>query len=324
MQKILFSLVLIISGLICGYLLQQLIRSRYQQAELILPRLRKVIQYISMLGIMPISFVGVLWIISFDNLRIILLPFVAVVLLLTGGGLGLLGAKLLNRTGPQKSVMFSCGFFSNLGSIGGLISYVFLGEQGFAMLALYRIFEEILYYSVGFPLTKYFKTDDENLNILRRVMDLGRDPFFIVATSAFLLGLVLNFSGVQRPPQYETLNSFFVPIGTFMILMSVGLGMRFSSISQNLPEGLTIATIKHLILPVIGATTAWLLGFHHIDNGLPFKIVLLCTSMPIAFNALVVSSIYDLDLDLANTCWLISTTCLVAVVPLLYFLFELL
>ncbi|WP_029909634.1 AEC family transporter [Pelobacter seleniigenes] len=323
MQKILFSLVLIISGLICGYLLQQLIRFKYQQAERVLPRLRKVIQYISMLGIMPISFVGVLWIISFDNLRIILLPFVAVVLLLTGGGLGLLGAKLLNRTGAQKSVMFSCGFFSNLGSIGGLISYVFLGEQGFAMLALYRIFEEILYYSVGFPLTKYFKTDDENLNILRRVMDLGRDPFFIVATSGFLLGLALNFSGVQRPPQYETLNSFFVPIGTFMILMSVGLGMRFSSISHNLPEGLTIATIKHLILPVIGATTAWLLGFHHIDNGLPFKIVLLCTSMPIAFNALVVSSIYDLDLDLANTCWLISTSCLVAVVPLLYFLFEL-
>lgn len=325
MQKILFSLTLITTGIICGYVLQRFLRARYSETEIhiILPRLRKQLQYISMVGIMPVAFIGVIWIISFANLKIILLPFLAVPLLSTGGVLGLVMARMMKKTGAQKSVLFCSGFFSNIGSIGGLISFVFLGEKGFAMLSLYRLFDEILYYSIGFPLAKYFKSDDNKMNIFERLAEVGKDPFFIAAISAFVTGLVLNLSGIQRPPQYEILNSYFVPVGTFMILMSVGLGMRFSSVRKNLKEGLIMAGIKHLCLPVIGTTAAWLLGFQHIENGLPFKIVILCSSMPIAFNGLVVASIYDLDLDLANTCWLISTAALIFVIPALYFIFAL-
>ncbi len=325
MQKILVSLTLITAGLICGYLLQQYLRHHYKDRDVrvILPRLRKSLQYVGLLGIMPIAFIGVIWIISFDDLRIIVLPVLAVVLLLTGGGFGLLAARMMHKSGAQKSVMFCCGFFSNLGSIGGLISFVFLGEQGFAMLAFYRIFEEILYYGIGFPLAKYFKTDDDNLNIMSRIAEVGKDPFFLAATSAFLIGLVLNLSGIPRPSQYETLNSYFVPIGIFMILMSIGLGMRFSSIRGHLKEGLVIAGIKHLCLPLIGAAAAWSLGLHQIENGLPFKVVLLCSSMPIAFNGLIIASVYDLDLDLANTCWLLSTAALLFVVPALALVFGL-
>ena len=45
--------------------------------------------------------------------------------------------------------------------------------------------------------------------------------------------------------------------------------------------------------------------------------------MPVAFNALVASSIYDLDLDLANACWQITTSALVIIISWLYFLFSL-
>ncbi len=325
MHKILFSLSLITAGLICGYTLQQYLRHRYPESDirLILPRLRKLLQYVSLLGIMPIAFTGVIWIISFDNLKVIILPFLAMLLLLSGGGMGLIMSHLMRKNGAQKSVLFSCGFFSNLGSVGGLLSFVFLGEQGFAMLAFYRLFEEILYYSVGFPLAKYFKTTGTiRMNILQRVGEVIKDPLFIAATSSFVIGMVLNVSGVHRPAQYEVLNSYFVPVGTFMLLMSIGLGMRFSSFRHNLKEGLIMAGIKHLCLPIVGASSAWLLGFHHIEDGLPFKIVLLGTSMPIAFNGLVIASMYDLDLDLANTCWLISTLTLILVVPALYLIFS--
>jgi hypothetical protein len=44
--------------------------------------------------------------------------------------------------------------------------------------------------------------------------------------------------------------------------------------------------------------------------------------MPVAFNSLVAASIYDLDLDLANACWLISTLSLVVVLPWLYWLIR--
>jgi predicted permease len=44
--------------------------------------------------------------------------------------------------------------------------------------------------------------------------------------------------------------------------------------------------------------------------------------MTVAINALVAASIYDLDLDLANSCWLFTTLALLVVLPLLYFLLS--
>jgi hypothetical protein len=57
-----------------------------------------------------------------------------------------------------------------------------------------------------------------------------------------------------------------------------------------------------------------------VADGLPFKVALVLSSMPVAFNALVAASIYDLDLDLANSCWLVTTAALVVIMPWLYFL----
>lgn len=323
MQKIIFTLLLIISGFICGYALQQVVRKTSDRYQVLLPRMRKLLQKVSLLGIMPISFVGAIWIIPFGDLRIALLPLVGSSVLLIGGALGLVAALLFQKSGPQKSTMFCCGFFSNLGALGGLVSFIFFGEKGFALLSLYRLFEAILYYSLGFPMARYFGSGQNTLQIKSRALDLVKDPFFLVASGSFLVGFCLNIFSVVRPPFYETLNNFFVPIGTFLLLVSIGLGMRFSGIRDHLAEGLAISLIKFMILPLIAGATAYLFGLHEIDDGLPIKIVLLAASMPVAFNALVAASIYDLDLDLANACWLITTCSFVVILPWLYFLFSL-
>jgi hypothetical protein len=39
--------------------------------------------------------------------------------------------------------------------------------------------------------------------------------------------------------------------------------------------------------------------------------------MPVAFNALIPPSLYDLDLDLANSCWFFTTAMLVVELPML-------
>ncbi len=52
------------------------------------------------------------------------------------------------------------------------------------------------------------------------------------------------------------------------------------------------------------------------------KVVLVASSMPIGFLALVAASIYDLDIDCANSCWFITTGGLIIVIPLLYLLLE--
>ena len=142
------------------------------------------------------------------------------------------------------------------------------------------------------------------------------------AFSAFFLGLILNLSGIPRPPAFETVTAIFVPLGTFILLASIGLGMRFSSVSSYIQESALVSFIKFLAVPVFGCTLAYIFNLHLLSDGLVFKIVLILTSMPVAFNALVAASIYDLDLDMANSCWLVTTLALVVVLPWLYFLLS--
>jgi len=323
MSKLLFTLLLIIVGLVCGYTLQFIAVHKGEKYVTAIPRFRKRLQCTSMLGIMPVSTIGAIWIIPFGDLRVTLMPVLGASLLLLGGILGLAAATILKQEGIQKGVFYCCGSFANIGSIGGLASFLFFGEAGFAYLALYRMFEEMVYYAIGFPIARYYSGAGRGLHLGDRLAELLKDPFFLVATSSFFLGLLLNFSGVPRPDGYERLNSILVPLGIFMILVSVGLSIHFTGIRRYLVPSLAISLIKFIIIPLIGGTVGYFLGFHQIHDGLPLKIVLLASSMPVAFNTLVAASIYDLDLDLANTCWLITTAALVVVLPWLSFLFSL-
>ena len=66
-----------------------------------------------------------------------------------------------------------------------------------------------------------------------------------------------------------------------------------------------------------------MMGYGEIENGLPLKVVVILTTMPVAFSALIPPSIYDLDLDLANACWFFTTACLIWVLPVLLIVLEL-
>jgi len=320
MQKLLFSLSLIITGLIAGYLWQLWIKKKRKDHEIYIRAISKLIQKIALLFIFPISFVAAVWIVSFEDVRVVWLPVICISVLLLGGLIGILAARILKMENKQKGTLYCCGSFTNIGALGGLIAFVFLGEAGFALLALYRMFEELSYYTIGFPIARYYGGDTNKITFGKRVTAISKDPFVRAAMGAFFLGLILNFSGVQRPFFIETLNGFIVPIGTFILLVSIGLGIRFSKISNYYVEGAVLSFIKFVAAPTIGVTIAYVIGLNEITGGLPLKVVLVASSMPVGIIALVTASIYDLDLDLANSCWLITTGGLVLVLPLLYFL----
>ena len=149
-----------------------------------------------------------------------------------------------------------------------------------------------------------------------------KDPFVAAALSAFVIGLALNLTDIPRPSFFETVIALTVPVGTFVLIVSIGLSMRFSSVGDFVSESLLVSLIKFIAVPFIACTMAYLFDLHLIDDGLAFKVVLVLSSMPVAFNALVAASIYDLDLDLANSCWLVTTGALGVILPWLYFLLQ--
>ena len=318
MSKFIYSFSLILFGLFLGYGVQVLVNSGRLSLPLTTERLRKLLQKIALLFLNPVAIVGAVWTVNIESVSIAALPLVGFFALLAGGVLALGFARLLNLEPRKKGAMFCCGSFTNIGSIGALICFVFLGEAGFALVPIYKLFEEVSYYSIGFPIARlYAGSEVEDSSVSERLIGLARDPFIIVAVSSILLGGVLNWSDLPRPGFYKSLISIFVPLGTIMLLASIGLALKFRRVRDYIPESAAVSVIKFLIVPFCATAIAYLIGFGNIDGGLPLKVVLVLSTMPVAFNALIPPSIYDLDLDLANSCWFVTTALLVVILPLL-------
>jgi len=322
MAKFFYSFGIIIFGLALGYIFQILVNRKLINLPLPIDDLRKLLQKVALLFLNPVAIVGAIWVVSIKNVNLIALPFVGLFALLTGGALALGVARILNLAPQKTGAMFGCGSFTNIGAIGALVVFVFLGEAGFALVAIYKLFEELFYYSIGFPIAKYYSRNTQEEKIFDRIKSLTRDPFIIVALASIILGGILNTGGVPRPGFFKTVISVFVPLATIMLLSSIGLAMKFKRVRDYIKECVSVSIIKFALVPVLTTSLALLLGFGKIDGGLPLKVVIILSSMPVAFNALIPPSIYDLDLDLANSCWFFTTALLVVVLPTLLFIIN--
>ena len=323
-NNLIISLSYIFLGLIVGYIIQQLEQRKVIRFPISLEKLRKLLQKIGLLFFMPISFIGALWMVKIDNLNIIALPFLGIFALLMGGVLGFASAKLFKLNRKDTGSMFVCGSFTNIGSIGGLVCYLFLGEKGFALFPIYKLFEQVIYYAIGFPIAKSFSNDIiKKEKITSQLKKVFTDIFVVVALASITIGAFFNLSGIERPEFYKTINAIFIPGGTIILLISIGLAVKFRKVKKYIKECITISIIKFILMPLIISTIAIFLGYGLIEGSLPLKVVIILSSMPVAFTALVPASIYDLNLDLANSCWLVTTLSLIVILPLLFYIISL-
>lgn len=84
-----------------------------------------------------------------------------------------------------------------------------------------HIHEELFYYSIGFPIAKYYSRNARKERIVDRIKSLARDPFIIVALSSILIGGLLNITGISRPEFYRVVIAVFVPLATIMLLIII-------------------------------------------------------------------------------------------------------
>ena len=321
MQKIIFSLAVVFAGLASGYIITLLFPpfsygTKYNNIT------RKYLQRAALLCLNPVAFMGAIWIIDLKNFQLIAMPFIGVLAISAGGAAAVILAKIIKLNKEDTGSYFCCGSFTNTGSIGALVCFSFLGEKGFALVPLYKIFEVVLIYSAGFSIAKSFKTRPES-GISSINKNIFKDSFVIASMSSIVIGLILNTSGYQRPQLLGELNQIIIPLGSFVILCSIGMALQFRKMKIYLLKALALLPLKYLLVPALTFTAASLAGLGSIDNGLPLKVVLILSSMPVAFIALIPPAIYGLNLDLANTCWLVSTLFMIITVPVLMLLVSL-
>ncbi len=323
MGKVTFSIGLVILGIGIGYLIQVLAVKKYIGMPIALDALRRKLQKAALLFFNPVAILGATWMADIHHIKIAALPFLGMVALFSGGGFAYAAARLWHLNRKQTGAYIVCGGFTNIGSLGALFCFIFLGESGFALVPFYKLFEELIYYAIGFPIAKSYSDDLTGTpTFFHRLKNAATDIFVLVAVSSIAIGLILNILGVPRPAFYTTVNAVFIPLAALLLLISIGMAMRFSSIKKYYVPGLTIAMIKFLLVPVIIVGLGYAFGLDKIDAGLPLKVVLILASMPVGFIAMVPPTIYNLDIDLANACWLIANALLLLQIPVLLFIFR--
>lgn len=281
--------------------------------------LRHYSVYIALRIIVPLSLAAAIWQLALNTWTVLYLPFIGVSIFIVGFLLGLSLSKLLKLNDKQKGVYAPAGGYTNIGSFGSLAVLVFLGESGVALLPLFKLFEEVVYYAFFFP----YAAKHSDVSGKAKPRAFWRDPILITTMTAVALGFALNFSGIERPAIFADLVSILIPLGTLSLMISVGLSFQLGSFGRLWKKALLISVAKQVLLPAIALGIVFALGIQHAQNGLILQVVFLLAAMPMAFIVVLPAAIYKLDQDLASLCWTMSFIVFLCVLPFFPFLLKL-
>jgi len=299
--------VFIFSVICLGFLVGQILGRKLPNRT---AGIRQVTVFIALRISIPTSILLAIWQLHELNWQAAALPVIGTLFLLSGFGLGFVLSKMFGMTPIQRAVYAPAAGFTNIGAVGALVVLVFLGESGLALLPLFKLLEEFVYFALFFPYAAKFSPTDK---VQRRVW--WQDRILQTMMVALIVGLVLNVTHVSRPIWMGSMSGVLVPLGTFSLMISVGLVFRFGSMLKYWREALVMALAKQFILPLLVLGMVFLSGQMTAFDGLLVQVFVLIAMMPMAFIVLLPAALYQLDQDLANACWLVNLIVFLSVLP---------
>ncbi|MFW6148799.1 MAG: hypothetical protein ACOC6D_02945 [Atribacterota bacterium] len=151
------TFMILIAGTFSGYFCQKLIEKNHWLSSESKKELTIFLQKLGMIWVLSITYIGSLWIFKIESIvEIISMPFVGVISTITGGFFAVMIAKYHHLNRIDTGSMFSCGYFSNNVTLGGMICFFYLGEEGYALVPIYTFLMRFLYFGVGYPIAHVY------------------------------------------------------------------------------------------------------------------------------------------------------------------------
>lgn len=251
----------------------------------------------------------------------VLLPFAGLFSHVFGGLLGFAFGRISGLSRSEQGAAFLGGTSSNILSFGG-ITLVFLlatnedpsAERALRQMAIFRILESPYYFLVAWPLASLIaKPPGEASGRWLEVFKQAFRPVTMIPVLGILAGLGLNALGIARPGVLDGVAADLACASITLLGLMVGLTLPAARPIRHFRSCLIVSAIKFSLVPCATVAVAWLVGFH----GPTLQVVAICTSMPVAFMALVGANLYGLEKELVSSLWLFTTAAMVVVVPIL-------
>jgi predicted permease len=272
---------------------------------------------IVLLVLNPIILISAFWSADLTNVRLIYLPVFGIATIFLGAGFAFAFAKWKRLPNDQIGSMFVSGAFLNLGSFGMLFCVLFIGEEAVAYAAMFRLLEEFTYYTIIYPIAKSYGSSEENA-VGSRLMRILKDPFIMITFFSIVIGAILNLTPIDRFGWLGASNSALVALASILLLIPIGFSMRIASVKTYWKRSIWLIPLKFLVVPLIITGTAYLIGLGNLYDGILLQVLLIMSAMPPAVASLVPPRLYNLDMELANSNWIVTTSSLIFVLPILF------
>lgn len=262
----------------------------------------------------PLSLLSAIWQLKHLQPQLFLITVVGSVVIFIGGPLAACVTAPMKLTRQQRGALIPGGFFMNIGAIGTLCVFLFLGDDGLALVPLYKLFEEVIYYTIAFPIARRFGESH-----MAKPRALWKDPFLLSTLGAVSCGFILNITNIPRPIWMADLNTYLVPAGTLLLMISAGLVFRITDAKGLFKKTFTLVLARTLLSPLLALGLSYGLGLQAIAGGLPVKVSFILAWMPTAFLCLLPPVLYGVDQKIANTYWLVSSLWFFLMLPVAMF-----
>lgn len=317
MDQLLFMLAVSIGSIAAGYGLQRALTA-FRVADLrelgVASRLLKLASFFFM---NPVAILSTFWGLRLPAASVLAFPLLGLFSVLLGAAFALAAIRLARVPPERAASVFTCGVFSNVVTFGGFVAHTMFAESGYGLVQLFTVLMSPAYYMIGYPVSSNIARGEERVLRLS-TENLKENPYLVIPVLGIAAGVALRFLGPARPPAMAAVVAVLVPCVAAMLGIAIGLTLQPSRIAGYRREILMVLAIRHVLVPLVMIPLAWALGFGGAADGLAFKVVVILSLMPVAFNALVPPAIYGFDLDLANSAWLVSTATLAVVLPVLF------
>ncbi|MCK6264599.1 hypothetical protein KP803_15065 [Vibrio sp. ZSDE26] len=301
-----WALVIVVVGFLLGLAFQKGKPTLSQSTSILLSKF-------SLYFLIPFSVLSSLWQLPSITAQLIYLPFIGVAVIGVGIVVGFICRRYFQLNDHQFGALLPVTAFYNLGALGNLIVFVTIGENGIALLALFKLCEELIYFGWTFPYTRALN-HSKNQSVSSR-KPFWNDPVFIVALCAVVAGVLLNQFELPRPQNFADFLKVTVPLSSFLMITAVGMTFNVSGGKKWCKLGVSAAVLRSFGAILIVAILLSVLDLWGAYQGDLARVCLLLAVMPTAFMSVLPSVLYDLDKSLANTTWLISFLVSLLVIP---------
>ncbi len=262
----------------------------------------KLIRALTAYLIPLISFIA-FWQIKIE-IKLITLPLIGIFLTTAAGLVGFVFSKIHQLTKKQCGTYLAGAAFSNIGWGGGtLLGYIFLGQAGVALALAYGLYFNFYYYTLGFGLASHYGDETSTKPNLRKIFS---NKLVYLPLSGVILGILFSLFKIGFPFVLQRINDYLILPFSIISSFAIGLTLYLRNVWQctyNKNVYFSLSLIKFIFTPLLGLLFAYLFGL----STLMAKVVFIMSLMPAAESSMHISRIFNLDQNLANSNYLVTT-----------------